>query len=87
MNKVNHRKEFFRVSLKEIREEIERLGLTTGVHWTMTAEAKEYRESLAIERAIEDDPATREAWIERQLELELVATDILGPVGAGDEEE
>jgi hypothetical protein len=87
MNKVNHRKEFFRVSLKEIREEIERLGLTTGVHWTMTAEAKEYRESLAIERAIKDDPATREAWIKRQLELELVATDILGPVGAGDEEE
>ncbi|NQT19647.1 MAG: DUF4041 domain-containing protein, partial [Planctomycetes bacterium] len=55
VNKVNQRKEFFRVLLKEIREEIEKLGVTTGVHWTMTAEAKEYRESLAVEKAIEDD--------------------------------
>jgi hypothetical protein len=71
MNKVNHRKEFFRVSLKEIREEIEELGLTTGVHWTMTANAKCYRESLAIEKAIKDNPAMREAWLKRQLDMEF----------------
>lgn len=87
MNKVNHRKEFFRVSLTEIREEIERIGLTTGVKWTMTAEAKQYRESLAIERAIKDDPAQREAWIKRQLHMKLVSSDDLESVGASTEEE
>jgi len=68
VNKVNHRKEFFRVDLKHIREEIEKLGIEPK--WTMTAEAAEYRESLAIEKAIQKDPVKREAWIKRQLELE-----------------
>jgi len=87
MNKVNQRKEFFRVSLREIREEIEKLGLTTGVKWTMTAAAKEYRESMAIEKAIKDNPAMREAWIKRQLEMELTANDNLEPVGVSADEE
>lgn len=86
INKVNHRKEFFRVTLKEIKEEIEKLGVTTGVKWTMTSEAKDYRESLAIERAIKDDPAQREAWIRRQLNLELMAADAAEVLGADDEE-
>jgi hypothetical protein len=72
INKVNPRKEFFRATIKEIREEIERLGFTTGVKWTMAAEAREYRESLAIEKAIKEDPAKREAWINRQLTVEAV---------------
>jgi hypothetical protein len=70
MNKVNYRKEFFRVDLSHIREEIEKLGL--AVKWTLTADAREYRETLAIEQAIKNDPAKREAWIRRQLELEPV---------------
>lgn len=68
MNKVNYRKEFFRVDLRHIREELEVLGITG--QWTMAAEATEYRESLAIEKAINADPAKRELWIKRQLELE-----------------
>lgn len=87
VNKVNHRKEFFRASLKEIREEIEKLGLTTGVHWTMTAEAKKYRESIAIENAIKDNPTEREAWIKRQHKLELMVADLSEPVEVEDEEE
>jgi len=83
-NKVNHRREFFRVSLHEIREEIEKLGVTTGVHWTMAAEAKQYRESLAIEKAIKENPAEREAWIRRQRKLETLATHVSEPVGAND---
>jgi hypothetical protein len=86
MNKVNHRKEFFRVSLREIHHEIEKLGLT-GVEWTMTAAAKEYRESLATETLFKDKPAMREAWIKRQLDMELGANDILEPIGASAEEE
>src|SRR5262245_28868430 len=73
INKVNPRKEFFRATIAEIREEIEELGITTGVKWTMTAEAQEYRESMAIEKAIKDDPDKREAWINRQLCMEAVA--------------
>jgi len=48
LNKVNPRKEFFKIPISVIREEIEKLGLTT--HWTMKAEALEYRESIQLER-------------------------------------
>ena len=87
MNKVNHRKEFFRVSLKDIREEIEKLGLTTGIKWTMTSEAREYRESLAIEQAIKVDPAQREAWIKRQVYLDITANEVSEPTDGIDEED
>ena len=68
MNKVNYRKEFFRVDLAHIKEEVEKFGLTAK--WTMTALAREYHESLAIEEAIKEDPMKRDAWIKRQLLLE-----------------
>jgi hypothetical protein len=67
MNKVNYRKEFFRVDLAHIREEVTKLGI--DAKWTMVAEAQEYRETLAIEAAIKDDPAKRDAWAEGLLEL------------------
>lgn len=68
VNKVNHRKEFFRVEVAELRAEIETMGL--AAQWTMTAAAREYRESLAIEAAIRDNPIARDAWKDRQLQLE-----------------
>ncbi|MDD3021966.1 MAG: DUF4041 domain-containing protein [Alphaproteobacteria bacterium] len=71
MNKVNYRKEFFRVDLGHIREEVGKFGLTAK--WTMAAAAQEYYESLAIEKAIKEDPARRDAWIKRQLVLEPVS--------------
>lgn len=82
VNKVNHRKEFFRAALSDIRSEIESLGVEA--RWTMLSEAKEFRESQAIERAIENDPAAREAWLNRQLTLEP-ATPIAELQAAGDE--
>ena len=78
MNKVNYRKEFFKVDLAHIRGEIETLGLTAK--WTMTSEAKEYRETLAIEKAIRDNPAQREAWLKRQLEINIVGNEFVEPV-------
>lgn len=73
MNKVNPRKEFFRVSLATIREEIEKLGIQAS--WTMTSAAAEYRQSQAIEKAIRENPASYEAWVNKQLELDAeVAT-------------
>jgi hypothetical protein len=68
INKVNHRKEFFRASLQEIREELESMGVETK--WTMVAEAAEYRESLAIERMIDENPEAKAAWESRQLSLD-----------------
>ncbi len=66
MNKVNYRKEFFRVDIGHVRDEVEKLGL--NAKWTLTAAAREYRETLAIERAIKDDPVKREAWVRRGLD-------------------
>ncbi len=76
VNKVNHRKEFFRAGIQEIRGEVEKLGLKAK--WTLTAEAREFKESQAIEKVIQDDPAAREAWLNRQLELEPVGVGIVG---------
>lgn len=83
INKVNHRKEFFRSALAEIREEIDKLNIET--HWTMISEAAEYRESLAIEAAIIDNPDARAAWASRQYSLEDL--EAMSPDPAEDEEE
>jgi DNA repair exonuclease SbcCD ATPase subunit len=57
VNKVNPRKEFFRVSLAEIKQMVDTKGIT-DIHWTMKAEAAEYRESIAIEASqLEDSVA------------------------------
>ncbi|WP_445005156.1 DUF4041 domain-containing protein [Halomonas mongoliensis] len=46
VNRLNPRKEFFHVPLTEVREAIEEEG--HEVHWTMAAEAWEFRESKAL---------------------------------------
>ncbi|MEO0403883.1 MAG: DUF4041 domain-containing protein, partial [Bacteroidota bacterium] len=51
MNKVNPRKEFFRLSLTEIKEKVTSMDLET--HWTMKADASEYRESIQVEKQAE----------------------------------
>jgi hypothetical protein len=64
VNKVNKRKEFFRVSLEEIREVADELGLEAS--WTLTAEAAQYRETLALEQAMKTDMGLRRKWLEEQ---------------------
>jgi hypothetical protein len=89
INKVNHRKEFFRCDLTTIRSEVEALGLTAT--WTMTAAAQDYRETLAIEKRIADDPLAKQRWIERQFDLEDAEEDspreLVGVVAGDDEED
>jgi hypothetical protein len=46
VNQVNLRKEFFRVPLEKVRELVTKRGVQA--HFTMAAEAQEYRESQAI---------------------------------------
>lgn len=71
VNKVNPRKEFFKVDLPSIRNELESLGIQA--HWTMTAQAEQYRATLQIERQIAENPVLAEAWAERQLAVEEAA--------------
>jgi hypothetical protein len=65
VNKMNPRKEFFRVSLSDIHQEIEKLkqgdDFTVKV-WTEKALATEYKDSLDIE----NDPQKKEKWLARQ---------------------
>ncbi len=64
VNKVNRRKEFFRVSLQDIKKALDEMGL--DARWTMTADAREYRETLALETAMKDDPRLKLKWLEEQ---------------------
>lgn len=68
LNKVNPRKEFFRIGLEEVRQQLEHLSIET--HWTMTAKAHDYRESLRIEQQIQENPAIASEWTRHQLTVE-----------------
>ena len=46
INKVNPRKEFFKVKVSEIKEVTSQMKIET--HWTITAEAREYRETVSL---------------------------------------
>lgn len=70
VNKVNPRKEFFRIELPAIRAELEDLGVET--HWTMSAKAMEYRETQRIEQQILENPAIAAEWTRHQLEVEEI---------------
>ena len=50
VNTENFRKEFFRVSLEEVRSVIEEKGIDTD--WYLIAEAKEYHESELMRNAM-----------------------------------
>jgi len=50
VNKVNSRKEFFNVAISDIKEKVNTFRNNAEVHWTMKAEAFEYRESLQLEK-------------------------------------
>ena len=69
VNKVNPRKEFFRLSLDEIKRHIDAQGI--AAHWTMTALANDYRETLRIEQQIKESPEVERAWTQHQVAAEL----------------
>ncbi|MDD0976385.1 DUF4041 domain-containing protein [Pseudomonas fontis] len=68
VNKVNPRKEFFRIGLPAIRAELEELGVET--QWTMSAKALEFKETQRIEQQILENPAIAAEWTRHQLEVE-----------------
>ena len=82
---MNHRKEFFRVPLTEIRDEISKLGLDAT--WTMTAEAIHFKESRYIDHLIATNPDARKAWVSRQLQLDLYGSNSPAIDADGDADE
>lgn len=68
LNKVNFRKEFFRVPLNRIRELVQAKGLEAS--FTMLAEAREYRETQAIERM---SPEERQRYYTRHADEDVGA--------------
>lgn len=71
VNKVNPRKEFFRVPLHVIHAELNALGITAK--WTMAAEAREYRETLAIEKTLKENPEKGREWLASQERYEATS--------------
>ena len=69
VNKMNWRKEFFRIDLVEIRKAVEDMGLQFD--WTMTASAQQFRETQALEVQLNSDPLFRERWICEQRGVEF----------------
>lgn len=76
VNKVNPRKEFFRVDLAKVKAAVEERGLQTS--WTIAAAAREWRESQALEKRLRTDAGARAEWeraqaaeMERSLAEEL----------------
>lgn len=68
MNKINPRKEFFKIGIADIRIHVEERGHNCS--WTMAADAAQYRETREIEKLIESDPAVAAEWMRHQLEFE-----------------
>lgn len=68
INKVNPRKEFFKLTIAEIKSEVASRGLEAS--WTLAAEAREFRETLAIESKMRDDEFVRNEWLRQQLVYE-----------------
>lgn len=62
VNKVNPRKEFFRVPIADVKAMVDNMGCKAS--WTMEAEAAEYRETLAIEETMRNDPEAKRRWEE-----------------------
>ena len=71
INKVNPRKEFFRLSLSDIQDAVTKLDIPA--QWTVRAEAAQYRESLSIAEKIESDDKARREWEQAQLKVDAAA--------------
>ncbi|MCC5450722.1 DUF4041 domain-containing protein [Rheinheimera sp. UJ51] len=73
MNKINPRKEFFKIDISKIKTHVEERGHKCS--WTLTAAATQYRETLEIEKKIESDASVANEWMRHQLEYEPIFSD------------
>lgn len=66
LNKINPRKEFFRLDINDLKHHLELIGI--NCKWTLLAEAKQYRESLKLEKEMKTDKILEAEW-ERYQEI------------------
>ena len=64
VNKMNWRKEYFRVTVSDIKQAVEEMGYT--VDWTMMAAATQFRETQALELNLKNDLEFRDSWLRDQ---------------------
>ncbi|MEG2183330.1 MAG: DUF4041 domain-containing protein [Cloacibacillus sp.] len=62
VNKINNRKEFYKATIASVKEEIETLGIKE-IKWTLQSEAREYYDTIALEKQFDEDPAVQESWL------------------------
>lgn len=60
LNKINPRKEFFRLNLSDLKNHLETIGI--NCKWTLLAEAKQYRETLKLEEEMKTDKTLEAEW-------------------------
>lgn len=64
LNKINPRKEFFRLNIHDVRSYIDSMGI--ACKWTLTAEAKQYRETLKLEEDMKTNKQLEAEWEQYQ---------------------
>jgi hypothetical protein len=64
LNKINPRKEFFRLEIDEIKSYLESIDI--NCKWTLMAEAKQYRETLKLEEEMKTNKQLEAEWEQYQ---------------------
>ena len=64
LNKINPRKEFFKLNIHEVRSYLESMGISCK--WTLSAEAKQYRETLKLEEEMKTNKQLEAEWEQYQ---------------------
>ncbi|MGH1516525.1 DUF4041 domain-containing protein [Chryseobacterium sp. JK1] len=64
LNKINPRKEFFKLNIHDIKNYMDTLEI--GCKWTMMAEAKQYRETLKLEEEMITNKQLEAEWEQYQ---------------------
>lgn len=80
VNKVNPRKEFFKLSISDLKQHIESLGYDAT--WTIHSNAAEYRESLIIDAKIKENSPLANEWLRNQLKYDALPEEITETIEA-----
>jgi len=70
LNKINPRKEFFRLSISEIKDYVESIGV--ACQWTLAAEARQFHETKKLELEMKNNRQLEADWEHYQEEIDPV---------------
>lgn len=73
LNKINPRKEFFKLNIHDIKSYLEAMEI--NCKWTLTAEAKQYRESLKLDEEMKTNKQLEADWEQYQETVDPVTYD------------